>query len=74
MDPNIAIGHMLDLSVFLFESFLQFKVGLSFLFDALLLHISLDAGVHRNSLGFLGPMDKVDDACRDKCSSRQGYF
>jgi hypothetical protein len=38
---------MLDLSVFLFESFLQFKVGLSFLFDALLLHVSLDAGVHR---------------------------
>ena len=47
MYPNIAIGHMLDLSVFLFESFLQFKVGLSFLFDALLLYISLDAGVHR---------------------------
>ena len=47
IDPNSAIGHMLGLPVFLFESFLQFKVGLSLLFNALLLHVSLDPSVHR---------------------------
>lgn len=45
--PFYAWGHFLQLQVFLLESFLHLEFGLSFLSYTLLLHIPLNALVHR---------------------------